>query len=244
MGVRHHRAIDGPPGIDKKVTLLAVQPEVGRFEEWVFVQADGTWPGAVQGRQSEVVTNARQTAYVEVELGALRELLTSIPAAEVDRVILSGLNESVPATTAIAAPAPAIAASAATAAATSAAATTATILTWLRLVDRQTASAVVLVVQSLDRREGLGVAPHLDEAKPAAPARLSVHDHLRASHFAKRGEQVFQVGISDRECKIADIQLLAHLQTPWDLGRAILTRVRLSGSKERGRTGRPNGWAR
>ncbi len=103
---------------------------------------------------------------------------------------------------------------------------------------------MVLVVQRVDGREGLGVRCHLDEAEPTAPTRLSVHNHLRASHFAKWGEQIFKVGISDRECEIADIQLLAHLQTPRDLERAMLTRIRLSGSKERGWTGWPNGWAR
>jgi len=37
MSVRHHRAVDGPPGIDKEVAPLTVQAEVGRFEEWDFV---------------------------------------------------------------------------------------------------------------------------------------------------------------------------------------------------------------
>jgi len=38
MGLRHHRAVNGPPGIDKKVAPLTVRAEVGRVEEWVFVQ--------------------------------------------------------------------------------------------------------------------------------------------------------------------------------------------------------------
>ena len=31
MRVRHHRAFDGPPGIDKKVTPLTIEAEVGCF---------------------------------------------------------------------------------------------------------------------------------------------------------------------------------------------------------------------
>ncbi len=76
---------------------------------------------------------------------------------------------------------------------------------------------MVLVVQGVDGRHGIGVAPHLNEAEPAAPARLPVDDHLRTSHFAEWGEQFFQLGIANRECEIANIQLLAHLQAPWDL---------------------------
>ena len=76
---------------------------------------------------------------------------------------------------------------------------------------------MVLVVQGVDGRHGIGVAPHLDEAEPAAPARLPVDDYLRASHFAEWDEQFFQLGIANREREIANIQLLAHLQAPSDL---------------------------
>jgi hypothetical protein len=72
-----------------------------------------------------------------------------------------------------------------------------------------------LVVQGVDRRKGIGVGCHFDEAEATTPTCLAIFDHLSASYFAKRREQVFQVGIRDRERKIADIQLLAHLRTPW-----------------------------
>ena len=101
-----------------------------------------------------------------------------------------------------------------------------------------------LVVKGINGRESIGVRCHLDEAEATASTCLAIFDHLGASHLTKRREQVFQVGIRDREREIADVQLLAHLQPPWDLGCAMLTRVRLSGSKERGRTGRPTGQAR
>jgi hypothetical protein len=84
-------------------------------------------------------------------------------------------------------------------------------------------------MQGVDGRQGVGVISHLDESKPAAPARLSVDDHLGTSNLTEGSEQLFKVGIADRERKIADIQLLAHLQTPQDLGHAGLTHVRLSG---------------
>jgi hypothetical protein len=73
---------------------------------------------------------------------------------------------------------------------------------------------VFLVVQSVDSREGIGIGCHLDEAEAATTPCLSVFDYLSTSHLAKRREQIFQVGIRDRERKIADVQLLAHLQTP------------------------------
>ena len=84
-------------------------------------------------------------------------------------------------------------------------ATTATILTRFCLVDRQAASTMFLVVQGVDGRKGIGVRRHLDEAETATPTRLAILDHLSTSHLAKRREQVFQVGIRDRERKIADV---------------------------------------
>ena len=71
-----------------------------------------------------------------------------------------------------------------------------------------------LVVQGVDGRKSIGVGRHLDEAESTTPTGLAILDHLSTSHLAKWREQVFQVGIRDRERKIADVQLLAHLQTP------------------------------
>jgi hypothetical protein len=73
---------------------------------------------------------------------------------------------------------------------------------------------VLLIVKGLDGRKGISVRRHLDEAETATSARLAILDYLCAPHFAKRREQVFQVGICDRESKIADVQLLAHLRLP------------------------------
>jgi hypothetical protein len=91
------------------------------------------------------------------------------------------------------------------AAASTPASTTTTVLTWLCFVDRQATASVLMIVQGVDSRQGLGVDLHLDEAKPATSACLPIDDHLCASDLAKWGEQVFQVGISDGKGKIADI---------------------------------------
>ena len=79
------------------------------------------------------------------------------------------------------------------------------VLTRLCFVNRQATASVLMIVQGVDSRQGIGIDLHLDEAKPATSARLPVDDHLCASHLAERGEQVFQVGISDGKGKIADI---------------------------------------
>jgi hypothetical protein len=73
---------------------------------------------------------------------------------------------------------------------------------------------MLLIVKGVDGRKGIGVRRHLDKAETTAATRLAILDHLGASHLAKWREQVFQVGVRDRERKIADIQLLAHLQAP------------------------------
>jgi hypothetical protein len=161
VGVRDHRAVNGPPGIDKKVTPLTIEAEVGRFEKHTGCESRLSR----RGRAEESVPSAAST------------IATTAPST----------------------------------------ASTTSILARLRLVDRQAAAAMVLVVQGVDGREGLGVSSHLDEAESAAPTCLSVHNHLRASHLAEWGEQFFQIGISHRKCEIADKQLLDHLQPPWDL---------------------------
>jgi hypothetical protein len=112
-------------------------------------------------------------------------------------------------------------ATAATTTPIAAAAAPTAVLTWLRLVDCQAASAMLLVVKSVNGRERIGVGRHFDKAKATTSTRLAILDHLGTSHLAKRREQVFQIGIRDREREIADIQLLAHLQPPeiWDMLR-------------------------
>jgi hypothetical protein len=111
-----------------------------------------------------------------------------------------------PATVAATTTAPAASIAATTTTATVAAApAAATILTRFCLVNREAASTMFLVVQRVDRCKGIGISRHLDKAKAATAPRLSVFDYLSTSHLAKRREQVFQVGIRDRERKIADV---------------------------------------
>ena len=232
MRVRHDGAVNRTPGVDEKAPLFAVEPDVGDSKQWVFVQVHAVIIDTSQGRRSSHLSFYRMA-----------------PASSRSKLTCRFRDKSAPLNTdllrpvATAATAPAIAATT-TAAAAVAATTTATIFTWLCLVDRQPASAMLLVVKGVDSRKSIGVRRHLDKAEATTPARLAILDHLGASHLAKRRKQIFQVGIRDREREIADIQLLAHLQTPRDLGCATLTRIRLSGSKERGRTGRPTGQAR
>ena len=102
----------------------------------------------------------------------------------------------------------------ATVAAAAAAATTTAIFTWLSFVDCQPPASMLLVVQGVDRGLSSRIRPHFHKSKPSASARLPIHHHLCTSHLAKRGEQVFKVGIGNRKRKIADVQLLAHLQPP------------------------------
>jgi hypothetical protein len=99
----------------------------------------------------------------------------------------------------------AVAGTAATAGVAATTTTAAAILTRFRLVNREATSTVFLVVQRVDRCKGVGVRRHLDKAEAATAPGLSVFDYLSTSHLAKRREQVFQVGIRDREREIADI---------------------------------------
>jgi hypothetical protein len=56
---------------------------------------------------------------------------------------------------------------------------------------------VLLVVQSVDGSESIGVRCHLDEAEAAAATRLPVLDDLSTPHLAKRRKQFFQVSVRD-----------------------------------------------
>ncbi len=48
----------------------------------------------------------------------------------------------------------------------------------LGFVHRESPSVVLLLVEPLDRRLGLGLGIHLDETKALAAARVTVGDHL------------------------------------------------------------------
>jgi hypothetical protein len=109
---------------------------------------------------------------------------------------------------------PTAAAATTTATVAAAAATATTILARLGFVHCQPPASMLLIVQGVNRGLSSRIRPHFHKAKPSASARLPINHHLCASHLAKRGEQVFKVGIGNRKRKIADIQLLAHLQPP------------------------------
>jgi hypothetical protein len=83
--------------------------------------------------------------------------------------------------------------------------TSASVFARLCLVHSQSAPAVLLIVQGVNRRVRIGVVSHFNESKSAAPTCLSVHNHLCTSNLAEGSEQFFKVGIADREGQIADI---------------------------------------
>ena len=64
---------------------------------------------------------------------------------------------------------------------------------------------MILVMEGVDGRKGIGVSRHFDKAEAAAPTCLPILDDLCAFYLAKRREQIFQVGTRDRERKIADV---------------------------------------
>jgi curli biogenesis system outer membrane secretion channel CsgG len=111
---------------------------------------------------------------------------------------VSGPSELVPAsaataavaTTAATATSAAVAASATTTTAT--AATTATLFAGASFVDRQGTALVLLVVQALDSSAGGVIVAHFHKAKAFAPARVAVHDHLRATDRSELGEELFE----------------------------------------------------
>ena len=102
---------------------------------------------------------------------------------------------------------------------------------------------MVLVVQGVDGREGLGVCSHLDEAESSASTCLSVHNHLRASHFAEwGGSRLCRSASVIENVRLPTYSFFAHLQPPLGSGIAIPCsdpRSTFRVNKESGRTGRP-----
>src|SRR5271157_3098804 len=84
----------------------------------------------------------------------------------------------------------------------------------LGFVHREPPSVVLLLVEPLDRRLGLGVGTHLDEPKPLAAARVTVGDHLGALHCPVLGEPLFQIGVGHGIGQISNIQFLSHWSSP------------------------------
>ena len=228
----------------KKPPLFTVETHVCHLEQWVFVQVHVSIIDTTRARRSPpflLSIEADRSGVGLIRASRAGNSCWVDPAASCWSIPVP--STSVPtAPAATSTPIPTSPATAATISTTTATATA--VFAGLCLVHRQTASVVFLVVQSVDGREGIGVRCHLDEAEAAAATCLPVLDDLSTSHFAKRREQLFQVGVRDREREIADIQLLTHRQTPQGLETDTLTRSRLSGSNERGRAGRPIRWAR
>ena len=67
-------------------------------------------------------------------------------------------------------------------------------LAGLGLVDREPTAVVFLVVEALDRRLGLGLGVHLDEAEALAAAGVTVLDDLGICTVPYWANQLFQVG--------------------------------------------------
>src|SRR5207249_3408057 len=111
--------------------------------------------------------------------------MRSIPAAAAAAAVAAAsAAATAAATAAVAAPATAAATATAVAAATATSTAAAALLTGTRLVDGERPALVLLAVQGVDRRRGLVIVGHLDEAEAFAPAGRAIVDHLRAFHRA------------------------------------------------------------
>src|SRR5262249_21445825 len=88
------------------------------------------------------------------------------------------------------------------------------------LVDGQASAVYFLAVQRRNRRLGLLVGLHLDEAEPLGAAGVAVHDDLRGLHGAVCLEQLFQGAVRNPVGQVAHVQLLAHVGSPQKKNRA------------------------
>jgi hypothetical protein len=85
------------------------------------------------------------------------------------------------------------------------------ILAGSRLVDGQGTPLELGAVQTGD---GLvGAVAHLDEGKPARPARVTVRDHLGRLDRAVVAERLGQVVACGTEGEVADVQFLTHVNS-------------------------------
>src|SRR5690606_38399880 len=106
-----------------------------------------------------------------------------------------------------------VSAATASAAATVSAATataTATIFTWLGFVDRQRATIVLLVVESLNCRLSAVVFAHFNKTKSLAATGFAILNHFGTANFAELGEQFLQTSIGDVVTQVTDVQFLTH----------------------------------
>src|SRR5262245_9483803 len=96
-------------------------------------------------------------------------------------------------------------------AAAAAAATAAALRLGAGLVDGQVPAVDRGEVEAVDRRLGLGVTAHLDEAEPLGTSGVAVHDHLRRGDGAVGREDLLQPAVGHGVREVPDVQFLAHL---------------------------------
>ena len=119
------------------------------------------------------------------------------------------------AATAVAAATAAVTAATTTAvAATAATAATTTVLARTGFIHRQRTTFMLLRIQGVNGRLGLGRIAHFHEAKSLAPPRVAILNHLRTLHLAILREQRLETLARDTVAQIADIQTRSHRRFP------------------------------
>jgi hypothetical protein len=118
------------------------------------------------------------------------------------------------AVTTAAAAAGATSAASTTSAAVTTTTTAASVFARLGLVDGQASAVVILVVEAVNRGQGLGLGVHLDESESLAPAGVAVLNDLGALDGAELREQLLKLRAVDLIGQITNIQLLAHRWSP------------------------------
>ena len=108
-------------------------------------------------------------------------------------------------TTATAAAAIATAAAAATATTTAESAAARTGFARLGFIDRQTTALKFTIMQRFDRRGGLFVAVHFDEAESTAASCFPVLEDLCGDHTPVLGEQLVEIGTRCPEGQVSDV---------------------------------------
>jgi hypothetical protein len=56
---------------------------------------------------------------------------------------------------------------------------------------------MLLIMQGVDCRQGIGIGPHFDKSKSATSSRLAVNDNLGAAHLAKWSKNFPELGITN-----------------------------------------------
>jgi hypothetical protein len=95
-------------------------------------------------------------------------------------------------------------------AATVASSTSASVFPGLGFVHGESPTIVLLVMETIDGGQGLGLGVHLHEAESLAPAGVAVLDHLGALDGPELPEELLELRAVDLIGQIPHIQLLAH----------------------------------